>query len=114
MGVWRPVCMGLQFDFLPTKHIVFQKQGLSPVGTSHVARLGLGNIRLTDASDTQLGGLITPQDLEEVSRPRARCCLVTTRLAGVFRGTAGGSADARGGQKQKLQEEEKDQALAIG
>lgn len=52
MGVWRPVCMGLQFDFLPTKHIVFQKQGLSPVGTSHVARLGLGNIRLTDASDT--------------------------------------------------------------
>ena len=96
MGVWRPVCMGLQFDFLPTKHIVFQKQGLSPVGTSHVARLGLGNIRLTDASDTQLGGLITPQGLEEVSRPRARCCLVTTHLAGVFRGTAGGSTDERG------------------
>lgn len=89
MGVWRPVCMGLQFDFLPTKHIVFQKQGLSPVGTSHVARLGLGNIRLTDASDIQLGGLITPQGLEEVSRPRARCCLVTTHLAG-------GSADERG------------------
>ena len=42
----------LQFDVLSTKHTVFQKQGLSLVGTSHLARLELGNIRLTDASDT--------------------------------------------------------------
>ena len=88
MGVWRLVCMGFivwlfKLDFLSTKHIVFQKQGLSLVGTSHIARLELGNIRLTDASDTWLGGLIMPQGLEEVRCPRARCCLVTIHLAGV-------------------------------